>query len=131
MKQMNIFDFLDVIEGDISLEDLFKNYEDKESYISWMGTYEYFPDNKDCDCSEKINEAINNFENDIFNFSRDFYSNRRIYLGKDLNNIPLFISSLAKNEYSFIVEIDEFSNISIIPVHKEYDEASIEIIPWD
>ena len=121
---MDIFDFLDDIESATSLGDLFKNYEGGE------GTYKYVPNDKDCDCSEKINEAVNDFENDIFSFSRDFYSNRRIYLGKDLNNIPLFISSLA-NEYSFIVEIDEFGNISIIPVHKEYDEASIEIIPWD
>ena len=114
MKQMSIFDFLDDIEGAVNLE----------------GTYLYFPYKEDCDCSEKVYEDVNDFENDIFTFSRDFYSNRRIYLDKDLNNIPLFISSLA-NEYSFIVEIDEFSNISIIPVHKEYDEASIEIIPWD
>jgi hypothetical protein len=114
MEQMSIFNFLD--EKDTTLEDLFKESENQNYYGVFNGECE-----DDCKCKDEDYE---------FEFSENFYRNRRIYLGEDLENIPLFISSLS-NEYSFIVEIDEFKNISIIPVHKEYDEASIEIIPWD
>jgi hypothetical protein len=59
--------------------------------------------------------------------SLDFKSNKRLYLGKDINNVSKFIEILS-GEYDFILDKSEFGDYSIVPVHKEYDEMTIEVM---
>lgn len=55
---------------------------------------------------------------------------KRLYIGKDLKRLVSLLEAL-KDSYTYIVEIDEFGNISVIPIHREYDEVDIEIVSWN
>ncbi len=55
---------------------------------------------------------------------------KRLYLGKDLKRLTFLLEAL-KDLYTYIVETDEFGNISVIPIHKEYDEVDITVISWE
>ncbi len=62
-----------------------------------------------------------------FDFSYDFQYNRRLYFKKPESVLKLM--EALGNYYTYIIEIDEFDNISVVPVHKEYDEVNIVIEP--
>ena len=66
----------------------------------------------------------------ITQFSLEFEMDKRIYLGKDIKKLMYFLKAL-QNEYRLVVDMNEFGDYSVLPVHKEYDEVDIRFVPWE